>query len=88
MGVARGLSDVRLAWPTADLGPSLRVGGPQGPGPNGNSALHEAAAAGIVDRVITPPETREALVAALAGLPGQTGLERPLHPRKHDNIPL
>jgi propionyl-CoA carboxylase beta chain len=72
MGVARALSDVRLAWPTADLDAT-------------GSTLYDAARHGIVDRVIEPQETRVALLEALTML---APIERGPYPRKHENIPL
>jgi acetyl-CoA carboxylase carboxyltransferase component len=72
MGAARGLSDLRLAWPTAELGAT-------------GSTLYDAARHGIVDRVIEPHETRGALLEALTLL---APMERGPYPRKHENIPL
>jgi propionyl-CoA carboxylase beta chain len=72
MGAARALSDLRLAWPTAELGAT-------------GSTLYDAARHGIVDRVIEPHETRITLLEALTMLAPR---ERGPYPRKHENIPL
>jgi acetyl-CoA carboxylase carboxyltransferase component len=72
MGVARALTDVRLAWPTADLGAT-------------GSSLYDAARQGVVDRVIEPCETRVALLEALTML---APVERAPVSRKHENLPL
>jgi acetyl-CoA carboxylase carboxyltransferase component len=79
LGATRATSDVRLAWPTADVASY----GPNGP--NGSDGFGRAARHGLVDAVIEPDETRAAVAHALAVL---ATVERAPVPRKHDNIPL
>jgi propionyl-CoA carboxylase beta chain len=82
MGVTRDLSDVRLAWPTADLSTGSVVADPA---ERLRPSLYDAAMQGVIDRVIEPQETRAALIETLAML---APFERQLAPRKHENLPL
>lgn len=81
--------DLVLAWPQAQIAATGVLAGAAMQGASGatfaGGAL-EAAAAGVVDRIVRPEETRQAVEEALVLLAHKRSLGRP--PRRHAVLPL